>query len=96
MTTDLGRLYRDHGQAARLTLYGTDWCLPAVRLADFLRLHAIDFDWIDVDESSQADTYMRQLNQGNRTVPTVVFDDGTVMTDPSQESVAAKLGLEIG
>ena len=81
---------------AGLIVYGTDWCLPAVRLANFLREHEVAFDWVDVDDSREADEQVRSLNQGNRTVPTVVFADGSVLTDPAPETVAAKLGLELG
>jgi len=44
-----------------------------------------------VDENPDAAVLVQQLNNGNRTVPTVVFADGSSLTNPALSQVWAKL-----
>ena len=70
-----------------LTMYTTGWCGYCRRLKDGLNRAGIDY--IEADES--AAELVVEVNGGNRTVPTVVFADGSAMTNPSIEQVQAKL-----
>jgi mycoredoxin len=78
---------------SELTVYTTTWCPFSRRLVNDLYRAGIDFENIDVDEDSAAALVVQELNDGNRTVPTVVFADGSSMTNPPAAKVAAKLGL---
>ena len=51
------------------------------------------FEEIDIDHDEPAAQYVESLNEGNRSVPMVVFDDGTILKQPDLEQVAEKLGL---
>jgi mycoredoxin len=51
----------------------------------------IQFTDIDVDDSAEAAAIVQSLNNGNRTVPTVVFADGTSLTNPALARVQDKL-----
>lgn len=53
----------------------------------------ITFEEIDIEADPEAAAFVESVNGGNQTVPTVVFDDGTAMTNPSIGEVKAKLGL---
>ena len=75
-----------------LTVYTTSWCPFSRRLVLDLDRAGIEFDDIDVDESAEAATLVQSLNNGNRTVPTVVFADGSSLTNPQLSQVQAKLG----
>lgn len=80
----------------KLIVYGADWCLPARRTKRFLEQHEVQFEWINVDESQQADARVRQINDGYRSVPTLVFQDGSTLTEPSLDELADRLGIEHG
>lgn len=74
-----------------LTIYTTSWCPFSIRLLTDLDRAGVDFTDIDVDQDSKASELVKSLNHGNRTVPTVVFPDGTSMTNPGVRQVVAKL-----
>jgi mycoredoxin len=49
------------------------------------------FDEINVDDDEQASQFVVNINGGNRTVPTVVFSDGSTLTNPSLRDVQNRL-----
>lgn len=78
----------------KIVLYGTSWC-PAVRRARaFLDRHAIAYCFIDIDKDLSACQVVENLNHGYRSVPTLVFPDGSHLTEPSEAQLAQKLGIE--
>ena len=76
---------------SELTIYTTTWCPFSRRLVTDLDRAGIPYLDIDVEESQEAATIVAQLNNGNRTVPTVVFPDGSSLTNPPLAQVQAKL-----
>ena len=76
---------------SELTVYTTSWCPFCRRLVTDLDRAGIEFTDIDVDEDADAAALVQQLNNGNRTVPTVVFADGSSLTNPPIAQVQAKL-----
>lgn len=74
-----------------MTLYSTPWCGYCVRLKRQLDRERVAYSAVDIsDDPAAADLVMR-VNSGNRTVPTVIFDDGTALTNPSLRQVTEKL-----
>lgn len=66
-----------------MTMYTTSWCGFCRRLKMQLDREGIGYQEIDIErEPSAADTVTR-INGGNRTVPTVVYPDGSAATNPS-------------
>lgn len=78
----------------KLIVYGAEWCLEARRAARFLEREGVDFEWIDIDQSEKADKRVRTINDGYRSVPTLVFEDGSTLTEPSLDELAQRLGIE--
>ncbi|WP_214110559.1 mycoredoxin [Acrocarpospora catenulata] len=76
-----------------LTVYTTTWCGPCRRLKSQLTQEGIAYQEIDVERDARAAEFVMSVNNGNRTVPTVVFPDGTASTNPSVREVKARLGL---
>jgi mycoredoxin len=74
-----------------LTMYTTGWCGFCARLKAGLQRDGIEFDEIDIERVPDAAEIVMQANGGNRTVPTVVFPDGTTLTNPSVNQVKDKL-----
>lgn len=78
---------------SELTVYTTSWCPFSRRLVIDLDRAGISFTDIDVDEDEAAAAIVQGLNHGNRTVPTVVFADGSSLTNPAVAQVQAKLAV---
>lgn len=73
------------------TLYSTVWCGYCQRLKKQLAEHEVKYVEIDIEQNPDAAQIVEQINEGNRTVPTLVFADGKAMTNPSLQTVLSKL-----
>jgi mycoredoxin len=78
---------------ATLTMYSTTWCGYCVRLKRQLDREGISYREINVEQDEAAAEYVMKVNGGNRTVPTVVFPDGTALTNPTAEEVKRNLAV---
>lgn len=76
-----------------LTIYTTRWCPHCRRLKRGLRRNGIQWREIDIEKDTAAADFVASVNDGNRTVPTVVYGDGTVVTNPPLRDIRAKLGV---
>lgn len=73
------------------TLYSTPWCGYCVRLKRQLNREGVRFDEVDIEQDPAAEAIVMKANGGNATVPTLVFADGSALTNPSVKQVLAKL-----
>ena len=73
------------------TMYSTPWCGYCHRLKGQLKREGIAFDEVDIEQVPDAAFIVEQANNGNQTVPTLVFADGTALTNPSVAQVKAQL-----
>ncbi|HNN12636.1 MAG TPA: glutaredoxin domain-containing protein [Anaerolineales bacterium] len=78
-----------------ITVYGADWCPDCRRSKKFLIERSIPFNWVDTDQDKEAEALVKQLNNGMRIIPTIVFEDGSFITEPSDESLAEKIGIKV-
>ncbi len=76
---------------AAFTLYSTPWCGYCHRLKAQLGREGLEFDEVDIEAEPEAAQIVERVNHGNQTVPTVVFADGTALTNPSLAQVKAQL-----
>ena len=74
-----------------VTMYTTTWCGYCVRLKRLLQREGIGYAEVDIETDPQAAEVVMQANGGNRTVPTLVFPDGTALTNPTIEQVKDQL-----
>lgn len=74
-----------------LTVYSTTWCGYCVRLKKMLDRSGIEYAEVNIEEDEAAAELVENVNGGNRTVPTVVFPDGTALTNPSIDQVKQAL-----
>ncbi|MEZ5091660.1 mycoredoxin [Nocardioides sp.] len=77
--------------SAPFTMYSTPWCGYCFRLKGQLEREGIEFDEVDIEQDPEAAHLIEQINDGNQTVPTLVFADGTSLTNPSLILVRSKL-----
>ncbi len=77
--------------AGTITMYSTTWCGYCRRLRSQLDREGIGYTVVDIEQEPAAAEYVMSVNDGNQTVPTVVFPDGTAATNPSVAQVKARL-----
>ena len=73
------------------TMYTTSWCGFCHRLKTQLGRAGVEFREIDIERTPEAAEVVTEANHGNRTVPTLVFSDGSTLTNPSVGQVSQKL-----
>ena len=74
-----------------LTMYTTDWCGYCVRLKHGLDREGIEYREVNIEHEPNAAELVMNVNGGNQTVPTLVFPDGSALTNPTLRDVQAKL-----
>jgi mycoredoxin len=72
-------------------MYTTSWCGYCVRLKDGLAREGIPYTEVNIETDPDAAETVMAVNGGNRTVPTLVFADGTALTNPTLAEVKAQL-----
>jgi mycoredoxin len=77
--------------AQPLTMYTTTWCAFCRRLKSQLARDGIEMAEIDIEQEPGAAEYVMSVNGGFQTVPTIVFPDGSALTNPSAAAVKQRL-----
>jgi mycoredoxin len=73
------------------TMYTTPWCGYCHRLQGQLDREGITYDVVDIEQQPEAAAIVERVNNGNQTVPTLVYPDGSAQTNPALKDVKAKL-----
>jgi mycoredoxin len=73
------------------TMYSTPWCGYCHRLRSQLDREGISYEVVDIEQVPDAASLVERVNNGNQTVPTLVYADGSAQTNPSVAEVKAKL-----
>jgi len=77
--------------ASAVTMYTTTWCGYCVRLKKLMQREGIDYAEVDIEVDESAADLVMAANGGNRTVPTLIFADGSALTNPSIDQVKKQL-----
>ncbi|GAA2162370.1 mycoredoxin [Humibacillus xanthopallidus] len=77
--------------AGSVTMFTTSWCGYCRRLRSQLDREGVPFTEIDIEANPEHVDFVERVNDGNRTVPTVLFPDGSAATNPSLAEVRARL-----
>jgi thioredoxin reductase (NADPH) len=80
---------------AEITVYGAPWCPDCRRAKKFLGEQRVPFEWVDIDDNATGLATVERLQNGGRTIPTIVFGDGDHLVDPTNEELARRLGLTL-
>lgn len=74
-----------------VTMYSTAWCGYCRRLSSQMDREGIDYTVVDIESDPAAAELVMAANDGMQTVPTLVFADGTALTNPTLAQVKARL-----
>ena len=76
---------------AQIKVYGSRWCgdtRRAIRILDELN---ILYEWIDIDKDKRGEEIVKTINNGYRSVPTIIFPDDSVLVEPSNNQLMEKM-----
>ena len=74
-----------------LTMYSTTWCGYCRRLKSQFDREGIEYTVVDIEQDEAAAKFVMGVNGGNQTVPTLRFDDGSALTNPTLKQVKEQL-----
>jgi mycoredoxin len=74
----------------KIIMYGTTWCGDTKRAKKFFEEHHIDYEWINIDKDSEGSKRVQALNNGFKSVPTIIFPDGSILVEPDNETLRNK------
>jgi len=77
----------------KIIMYGTTWCGSTKRARRIFEEEHIDYVWVDIDGDETAAKFVESVARGFRSVPTIVFPDGSVLVEPSTYELREKLGV---
>ncbi len=80
-------------EPGKIIFYGTEWCSDCRRAFFYLKRKGIPFDYINIDQDAEGEAFVLQTNHGVRSVPTILFSDGTILVEPSTEELDAKFSI---
>lgn len=73
-------------------MYGADWCSDCRRAKSYLDTKAVRYTYVDLEATPEAINTVMEFNGGRKSIPVVVFSDGSHLTEPSDDALAQKLG----
>src|SRR5580692_8366203 len=76
-----------------ITVIGASWCPDCRRAKSFLADQRVAYDWVDLEKNPEATEIVERVNDGARAIPTILFPDGSHLTEPGNDELADKLGL---
>jgi thioredoxin reductase (NADPH) len=77
-----------------IVVYGADWCPDCSRAKKYLSQQMVNFRWVDIERDPEARAYVERVNKGKRIIPTIVFDDESILVEPTNAELAQKLALQ--
>jgi mycoredoxin len=75
-----------------IIMFSTTWCGYCQRLKAQMTRGGIAYKEIDIEHDPESAAFVESVNGGNQTVPTLLFPDGSALTNPPIGAVKAKVG----
>lgn len=76
-----------------IKIYVTTWCGDCRMAKRWFDARGIAYESINIEEDDQAAEYVSRVNRGYRSVPTIVFPDGSILVEPGPRELASKFSL---
>ena len=74
----------------KIKMYVTTWCGDCRMAKRWFDNRGIAYESINIEEDDNAADYVRRVNRGYKSVPTIVFPDGSILVEPSPRDLASK------
>jgi mycoredoxin len=76
---------------SKILMYGAEWCGDCRRSKRFLDSNNVAYEYVDVEADATASDKVMEINGGQRSIPVIIFEDGTHLTEPSDAALKSKL-----
>jgi len=76
-----------------IIIYGVNWCWDSRRARRFFDKNKIPYKFINIDKDKRGEQFVLEANDGLRSVPTIVFIDGSILVEPSTSELTNKLNI---
>ena len=76
-----------------IEIYGTRWCGDCSRSKRRMDKYSIKYNWTDIDDHPEFQEIVKSINNGRNVVPTIIFPDGSSLSEPSDSELIKKLGV---
>ena len=77
----------------QIVMYTTEYCSDCMRAKKFFELNNIPHLKVGLEGDADATEFVIQVNNGYRSVPTIIFPDGSILVEPNWEELKAKFSL---
>lgn len=77
----------------KVTVYGAPWCPDCRQSKQFLGEQRVMYNWVDIDQDEKGHECVQQVNNGKQIIPTIVFEDGSILVEPTNAELASKLSI---
>ena len=80
----------------KIIMYGRTYCGDTIRAKKVFEQNQIEYVWINIDRDKDGEQRVKEINKGNRSVPTIIFQDGSMLVEPDKDTLIKKfeeLGL---
>ena len=74
----------------QIVIYATDYCSDCTRAKKFFELNNIPYLRVGLEGNREATEFVMKVNNGYKSVPTIVFPDGSILVEPGWEELKAK------
>ncbi len=78
-----------------IIMYSTTWCSDCFRAKWFFEKYGVEYKENNIEENPDANETVIRLTGGHRSVPTILFPDGSILVEPTYRELAHKIGVEI-
>ena len=75
---------------SQIVMYTTEYCSDCLRVKKFFDANNIPYLRVGLEGNPEASEFVIRLNRGYRSVPTIIFPDGSVLVEPNWEDLRAK------
>jgi len=76
---------------AEIVMYTTEYCADCLRAKKFFEANNIPYVRIGLEGNVEATDFVTRINNGYRSVPTIVFPDGSILVEPSWDELRSKI-----
>lgn len=77
----------------KIIFYGATWCHDCARSKAYLDSRGIEYEFINLEEDVTAAAKVTEINNGMQSIPTIVFPNGDILVEPTDEQLEEELKL---
>ena len=74
----------------QIVMYATEYCSDCLRAKRFFEENKIPYERVGLEDNPEATEFVAEINNGYRSVPTIVFPDGSILVEPSWDELRQK------